>query len=102
MRGRIKTFDRLSQAHAKGSSGVLTAVTGGCSEGGTSDLSIRSMRAGNSKGDKMRATKALRSKRTLRPVSTIGGVPAVRIRRRVRLAWWSGPSADRTLAIASP
>ena len=41
---------------------------------------------------------AWRKRRALRPVSTNGKVPVVRIRRRVRPALWSGPSADRALA----
>jgi hypothetical protein len=41
---------------------------------------------------------AWRSNRALRPVSTNGKVPVVRIRRRIRPASWSGRSADRALA----
>jgi hypothetical protein len=41
---------------------------------------------------------AWRANRALRAVSMTGKVPVVRIRRRVRPALWSGPSADRALA----
>ena len=41
---------------------------------------------------------AWRKNRALRHMSTTGKVPVVRIRRRVRPAPWSGPSADRALA----
>lgn len=39
-----------------------------------------------------------RKNRALRSMSMTGKVPVVRIRRRVRPASWSGPSADRVLA----
>ena len=36
--------------------------------------------------------------RALLPETTTGKVPVVRIRRRIRPAPWSGPSADRAIA----
>jgi hypothetical protein len=44
---------------------------------------------------------AWRANRALRTLSTTGKVPVIRIRRRVRPASWSGPSADRAIAAAA-